>query len=280
MEIEKFENSPVRESMNSQSRGKGWDMKQYYNGSNNRRIIGRYLRKYLKKSIGKSYNAVRKHVLEKFKDVRARGESNVADAILNLYVGKDKDYHDYLVDEQGRLQMNQAKINRDNYWANYKRLKKRTVSSGESKTYRIKENLSTEDAIKLRTILMSKIHLTRKQIEHIMYKGIVSEILYKILIDSNNRYYLFARKLTTEESAFVANCFDIVSGVDYVIKDNFEYRKYKKESLDQARKKHREKVKFESEMRNEELSEALIQDKRKRRIQKSKVKWPDVYLDE
>lgn len=274
MDIEKFESSPVRESMNSQSRCKGWDMKQYYNGSNNRRIIGRYLRKYLKKSIGKSYNAVRKHVLEKFKDVHARGESNVADAILNLYVGKDKDYHDYLVDEQGRLQMNQTKIDRDNYWANYRRLKKRTVSSGESKTYRIKENLSTEDAIKLRTILMSKIHLTRKQIEHIMYKGIVSEILYKILIDSNNRYYLFARKLTTEESAFVANCFDIVSGVDYVIKDNFEYRKYKKESLDQARKKHREKVKFESEMRNEELSEALIQDKRKRRIQKSKVKWP------
>ena len=279
MDIEKFENSPVRESMNSQSRGKGWDMKQYYNGSNNRRIIGRYLRRYLKKSIGKSYNDVRKHVLEKFKDVHARHESNVADAILNLYVGK-KDYHDYIVDEQGRLQMNQTKINRDNYWANYKRLKKRTVSSGESKTYRIKENLSTEDAIKLRTILMSKIHLTRKQIEHIMYKGIVSEILYKILIDSNNRYYLFTRKLTTEESAFVANCFDIVSGVDYVIKDNFEYRKYKKESLDQARKKHREKIKFESEMRNEELSEALIQDKRKRRIQKSKVKWPDVYLDE
>lgn len=274
MEIEKFENSPVRESMNSQSRGKGWDMKQYYNGSNNRKIIGRYLRKYLKKSIGKSYNAVRKHVLEKFKDVHARGESNVADAILNFYVGKDKDYHDYLVDEQGRLQMNQTKINRDNYWANYKRLKKRTVSSGESKTYRIKENLSTEDAIKLRTILMSKIHLTRKEIEHIMYKGIVSEILYKILIDSNNRYYWFTRKLTTEESAFVANCFDIVSGVDYVIKDNFEYRKYKKESLDQARKKYREKVKFESEMRNEELSEALIKDKRKRRIQKSKVKWP------
>ncbi len=274
MEIEKFENSPVRESMNSQSRGKGWDMKQYYNGSNNRRIIGRYLRKYLKKSIGKSYNAVRKHVLEKFKDVHARGESNVADAILNFYVGKDKDHHDYLVDEQGRLQMNQTKINRDNYWANYKRLKKRTVSSGESKTYRIKENLSTEDAIKLRTILMSKIHLTRKQIEHIMYKGIVSEILYEILIDSDNRYYWFTRKLTTEESAFVANCFDIVSGVDYVIKDNFEYRKYKKESLDQARKKYREKVKFESEMRNEELSEALIKDKRKRRIQKSKVKWP------
>ena len=107
-----------------------------------------------------------------------------------------------------------------------------------------------------------------------MYKGIVSEIMYKILIDSNNRYYWFTRKLTTEESAFVANCFDIVSGADYVIKNNFEYRKYKKESLDQARKKYREKVKFESEMRNEELSEALIQDKRKRRIQKSKVKWP------
>lgn len=277
--IEKFENSPIRESMNSQSRGKGWDMKQYYNGSNNRRIIGRYLRKYLKKSVGKNYNAVRKHVLEKFKDVHARHESNVADSILSVYVGNDKSYYDYIVDEQGILQVNQAKIDRDNYWANYKRSRKRTVSSDEPKTYKLKDNLSTEDMMKLRYILISKIRLTRKQIEHIMNNGIIQELLYNILIDRENRYFWF-RKLTTEESAFVANCFDLISGVDYVIKDNNEYRKYKKESLDQARKKYREKVKFESEMRNEELSDALTQDKRKRRIQKSKVKWPDVYLDE
>lgn len=63
-DIEKMDELPVKESMRGTWRRYGCDVDHYDNGIQNYKIVGRYIENYLKKSIGKNFDKVKKHILE------------------------------------------------------------------------------------------------------------------------------------------------------------------------------------------------------------------------
>ena len=62
-DIETIDNSPQRISMRKTHFRESYDMKIYDQGTQNYKIVGRYIDRYLKKSIGRNYNKVKKHIL-------------------------------------------------------------------------------------------------------------------------------------------------------------------------------------------------------------------------
>ena len=67
MDIEKFDKLPTKESMRGTWRRYGYDVDHYDNGIQNYKIVGRYIENYLKKSVGKNFDKVKKHILEHMK---------------------------------------------------------------------------------------------------------------------------------------------------------------------------------------------------------------------
>ena len=67
MDIEKFDKLPIKESMRGTWRRYGYDVDHYDNGIQNYKIVGRYIENYLKKSVGKNFDKVKKHILEHMK---------------------------------------------------------------------------------------------------------------------------------------------------------------------------------------------------------------------
>ena len=88
-DIDKLDNLPQRLSMRHTHYKEGYTMKMYDQGVQNYKIVGRYIDRYLKKSVGKNYSKIKKHILEKMKDFNvARHESNLVESLLSMAVYK------------------------------------------------------------------------------------------------------------------------------------------------------------------------------------------------
>ena len=106
-DIERIDNSPQRISMRKTHFRESYGMKMYDQGTQNYKIVGRYIDRYLKKSVGRNYNKVKEHILEKMKDFNvARHEPNLVESLLSSRIEfkeGDTRLKEYVIDSQGRL---------------------------------------------------------------------------------------------------------------------------------------------------------------------------------
>ena len=159
IDIETIDNSPQRISMRHTHYREKYDMKIYDHGTQNYKIVGRYIDRYLKKSIGRNYNKVKEHILEKMKDYNvARHEPNLVETMLNSRVEfkeGDTRLKEYVIDSQGRLQINKKEAERTQYWINKKREKRETVGYDRTNvSYHLKKDLTDNQILLLRTVLV------------------------------------------------------------------------------------------------------------------------------
>lgn len=119
VDIDRFDNMSNKESMRGSHYGVGWDMKIYYQGRHNYKIVFHYIDKCFSKSIGKDFDKVKKHIYEKMKYHKiARNDDNIIERIINWYIGSKKTKYSkyinnkYIVDSHNRIQFNNEYLER------------------------------------------------------------------------------------------------------------------------------------------------------------------------
>lgn len=279
-DIDKFDNLPQRLSMRHTHYKEGYTMKMYDQGVQNYKIVGRYIDRYLKKSVGKNYNKIKKHILEKMKDFNvARHESNLVESLLSTRVEfKDGDtrFREYVIDSQGRLQINKKEEERTQYWINKKRKKKETVGYDRTNvSYHLKKDLTDNQILLLRTVLVDNGVNLGDWFHHLCCGGEINEQKYNSIIYSikNERKKVCVRGYTwynetTFTRDFVESCFLMNGEVRYYYDyGSPEYKQWKKETQKQKDKELREHLK-----KREIINETLLHDIESDRKYKERVK--------
>lgn len=274
-DIEKLDNLPQRLSMRHTHYKESYTMKMYDQGVQNYKIVGRYIDRYLEKSIGKNFDKVKKHILEKMKDFNlARNESNIVESSLSWKVGDGK-FCKYVIDSQGRLQKSKTAIERTEYWRKKKREKTTQVVLDDTKvTYRLKPDLSENDIVKLKQVLASNGVPLGGWFEHICCGGSITQEKYSYLIykvperivgrDKWN-YPIWSRK----NRDYIESCFEVDNGVlvyNFVY-NSPEHKQWKKEQQDKKNKAYRERKKIQ-----EQQLETLLYDIEERAKRKEREK--------
>ena len=283
IDIETIDNSPQRISMRHTHYREKYDMKIYDHGTQNYKIVGRYIDRYLKKSIGRNYNKVKEHILEKMKDYNvARHEPNLVETMLNSRVEfkeGDTRLKEYVIDSQGRLQINKKEAERTQYWINKKREKRETVGYDRTNvSYHLKKDLTDNQILLLRTVLVDNGVNLGYWFHHLCCGGEINEQKYNSIIYSikNERKKVCVHGYTWYDETsfardFVESCFMVEGQTRYYYEyKSPEYRKWKKETLKQKKKEYREHLK-NWELKNETLLHDLENEKKRKELVKNIV---------
>lgn len=273
-DIEKFDNYPQKLTMRRTHYGEKYDMKIYDQGAQNYKIVGRYIDRYLKKSVGRNYEKVKKHILEKMKDYNvARHESNLVETLLSSrVVVKDGDTRlkDYIIDSQGRLQINKKEAERTQHWIDYKKEKKTTVITDTSNMmFFLRTDLTEKQILLLRTILIDNHINLGEWFHHICcggkinkekYDNITSHIKNERIEKCRHGYKWYDE--TSYARDFVESCFTVEGQIRYYYEyKSPEYKKWKKEEKKRKKKEYREHLK-NWELKNETLLHDLESQKK------------------
>ena len=266
--IDKLDNLPQRLSMRRTHYKDGYDMKMYDHGVQNYKIVGRYIDRYLKKSVGKNYNKIKKHILEKMKDFNvAWHESNLVEYSLSTRVEfKDGDTHlgEYVIDSQGRLKINKKEETRKQYWINKKKEKKETVGYDRiNVSFHLKKDLTDNQILLLRAVLVDNGINLGDWFHHLCCGGGISEEKYNAIINNikTERKKVCAHGFiwhikTSFALEFVESCFLMDGEIRYHLDYKTpEYKKWIKETQKQKDKELRERLK-----KREIINETLLHD--------------------
>lgn len=238
-DIEKLDYLPKKESMNSSHRINGYDMKQYDNGWRNYKIVSRYIRNYLKKSIGKNYDKVKKHIIEKLKDFKARRQENLAESILGSYIGDE-----FIIDSQGRVQKNKSVEELRKIWRIKEKTIRRTiVIDNKCETFKLRSNITQEELTKLRNLLVvsAKIY-SADDFEHLVHGGSISYDKFHSIFGEFDFFPYSCWRFRCNESDFILSCFETNTPAKmYYFKDNNEWKQWQKEKKDKINKQNRER---------------------------------------
>lgn len=291
-DIEKMEELPVKESMLGKWKCHGYDMKIYDQGTQNYKIVGRYIDRYLKKSIGRNYNKVKEHILEKMKDYNvARHEPNVVETTLNSRVEfkeGDTRLKEYVIDSQGRLQINKKEAERTQLWIDKKKERRTTVATDVSNAmFFLHPDLTENQILLLRTVLVDNGINLGDWFHHICCGGKINQEKYDSIINHiknertevNKHGYKFYNE-TSHARDFVESCFEVEGQTRYYYEyKSPEYRKWKKETLKQKKKEYREHLK-NWEVKNETLLHDLENEKKRKELVKNIVDRDRLGFDE
>ena len=253
---------PIRESMHRSHYKESYDMKIYDHGTQNYKIVGRYIDRCLKKSIGKNYDKVRQHILEAMKEYNnARHENNLVDSLLSWRIG---DREQYILDSQGRLQENKVDKDRRQYRIDRRKTKRTTfVPENSSKTYRLIETLTDRQIDLLRDVFIKHNIMNVKLFNHIVNGGSINEKTYRDWLVSISHDGWGRPKHENIDNRFVESCFIVDKNIDNIVFEDKspEYYRWKKETKDKSKKTQRERDK-ERNAKNETLLHDLEQNKK------------------
>lgn len=291
-DIEKMEELPVKESMTGTWRRYGYGMKMYDQGTQNYKIVGRYIDRYLKKSVGRNYNKVKEHILEKMKDFNvARHEPNLVESLLSSRIEfkeGDTRLKEYVIDSQGRLQINKKEAERTQLWINKKKERRTTVGTDTSKAmFFLRHDLTENQILLLRTILVDNGINLGGWFHHICCGGKINRekydsIIYNIKNERTevNKHGCKWYNETSHARDFVESCFEVEGQICYYYEyKSPEYKQWIKETLKQNKKEYRERLK-ERELRNETLLHDLEQRKKEKEREKNIVNRDRLGFDE
>ena len=250
---------PVKESMRKTHHKEGYCMKIYDQGRQNYKIVSRYIDRCLKKSIGKNFDKVKKHMLERMcYNSLARYEHNLVEELIGGYIGEgDK----YMIDSQGRIQINEEYAERRKGWRDRRMSKKLTlIDSNKDKMYGLRDGLTDSEIDILKSRLIANGSYNKRLFNHVVNGGLLSEVKYRAFISDikhddvvKDRWGYSEYIYETKE--YVESCFVVVEDdVLYVFDEkSTDYRQYKKECQDKKNKEDRERRK-----RNEEYNENIL----------------------
>ena len=237
---------PVKESMRKTHHKEGYCMKIYDQGRQNYKIVSRYIDRCLKKSIGKNFDKVKKHMLEKMcYNSLARYEHNLVEELIGGYIGEgDK----YMIDSQGRIQINEEYAERLRRWREYDRKKRTTlIDSSKEKTYRLREDISDSELEIMKSRLIENGSYNKELFNHIANGGILAfskynDFIQSIKYDSIVKDRWGYSEYIYETRKYAESCFVVAEDdVLYVFDEKSdEYKQYKKECQDKKHKKERE----------------------------------------
>lgn len=235
---------PVRESMHRSHYKESYDMKIYYQGAQNYKIVGRYVDRCLKKSIGKNYDKVKKHILERLKDNNtARYEHNLVEHMLSWKIGEG---NKYVIDSQNRIQENKIWKEKTQRWINKNREKRTSVLVSSERTYKLLSTLTERQIDLLRDILIEGRVMNTKQFNHLVNGGTISESQYQNLLYNTplpiKRYDKWRTPIFDyTKQKYVESCFETDKEYEYIrVKDKSpEYYQWKKEEKDAIKKNRR-----------------------------------------
>lgn len=279
-DIDKLDELPKKISMRRTHYKESDDMKIYYQGTQNYKIVSRYIDRYLSKSIGKNYNKIKKHILEKMNNFNvARHDTNLVETYLNGKVSDTKGdtrLKKYIIDSQGRLQINKAEEKNTKYWINKRREKKTTISiDNDNAVIKLRDGLTEKQILLLRTILVdNKINLGG-WFHHICCGGCISFEKYNSIITSikperklicrhNYRWY----DETFNNREFVDSCFIVTGSFRIYFDDKSDgYKQWRKEAQDKKNKQRRLILK-----NKEIVNETILHDIEFKRKEKERAK--------
>lgn len=271
--VDNLEKSPTQESMRRSHHKERYTMKMYDQGRQNYKIVGRYIDRYLKKSIGKNYDKIKKHILERFKDNNtARYDNNLVDSLLSWKVGDDCKY---VIDSQGRLQENKVLKERTQRWIDKDREKRTTfVVVDSERTYKLLESLTERQIDLLRDVLIESHNMNTKLFNHLVSGGIISEnqyrdIVYRTPLGIKNYDRWKQPRFDYTKQKFVESCFVIDKDKEaFKFEDKSPaYYQWNKERKDRKNKEQRFRDKI-----NEERNETLLHDLEQKKKDKERAK--------
>lgn len=249
----------VKESMRKTHHKEGYDMKIYDQGRQNYKIVSRYIDRCLKKSIGKNFDKVKKHMIERMcYNSLARYEHNLVESLISGYIGEgDK----YMIDSQGRIQINEDYAKRHKGWRDRRMSKKLTlIDSNKDKMYGLRDGMTDSEIDILKSRLIVNGSYDKRLFNHVANGGLLSEVKYRAFISDikhddviKDRWGYSEYIYETKE--YVESCFVVVEDdILYVFDEkSSDYKQYKKECQDKKHKKDRECRK-----RNEEYNENIL----------------------
>ena len=275
-DLDKFDDMPNKESMRGSHHKMGWTMKMYDQGFRNHKIVSRYIDRCLRKSIGKNFDKVKKHIYEKMShNIIARHEDNIVDHIMCRYIGENEKF---ILDSQNRIQLNKVYLEKCKKRRNDRMSGKLTiVDTSIETTYRLREDITDSEIYKLKYMLIKNGSYNKDFFNHISNGGIISrkkyqDFIYSIRYDDvvKVRYgydYIY------DTRKYAESCFSIYSDNVYYIFDNVnssDYIRYKKEISDSRRKIEREKKK-EREEYNDDLLFRIEYKRKQREEEKNNI---------
>jgi hypothetical protein len=259
--MDKFEKLPLRESMRRTHHKESYDMKIYDQGRQNYKIVSRYIDRCLKKSIGKNFDKVKKHMIERMcYNSLARYEHNLVEDLIRGYIGEgDK----YMIDSQGRIQINEEYAKRRKGWRDRRMSKKLTlIDSNKDKVYGLRDDMTDSEIDILKTKLIINGSYNKSLFNHIVNGGTLSYVKYSDFIHSikpdkvyKDKWGYWNHDYSLRD--YVEDCFIVAEdNIIYVFKDGTaEYRQFKKEQQDQKRKTKRKREKELNEYYNNLLQD-------------------------
>ena len=255
MDIENFDNLPVKESMRKTWRRHHYDVDHYDNGVQNYKIVGRYIDNYLRKSIGKNFDKVKKHILEHMKDYNVSYASkNIVEDILSWRISKDS-WSDFTIDSQNRVQINKARSVNRKEWAERRREKRTTVILNNSRTYKLNPDLTEKQKTYLEICLLENNIPLGDWFVNLLCGGTITDIEYhnRLGIPQQGERWWYYKYNNRKHVDFIEFCFVVDKDVEkYVYDENTkEGKRWKAEKQDAQSKKKRElekehKLKFET----------------------------------
>jgi hypothetical protein len=283
-DIERFDNMSNKESIRGSHHKMGWTMKMYDQGFRNYKIVSRYIDRCLRKSIGKNFDKVKKHIYEKMShNIIARHEDNIVDHIICRYIGENEKF---ILDSQNRIQLNNEYLEKCKKWRDDRISGKLTIiDTSIEPTYRLREDITDSEIDKLKDMLIKNGSYNKDFFNHISNGGIISrkkyqDFIYSIRYDDtiSVRYgydYIY------DTRKYAESCFSIYyDNVVYIFDENSsEYIRYKKECSDSKRKNERERKK-EREEYNEDLLFRIEYKKKQREEEKNNIDRDRLGFDE
>lgn len=292
-DVDILDNMPNKESMRGSHHKMGWTMKMYDQGFRNYKIISRYIDRCLRKSIGKNFDKVKKHIYEKMQYHNiARNDDNIIEEIINWYIiskkTKNSNYINskYILDSQNRIQLNKEYLEKCKKWRDDRMSGKLTiVDTSIETTYRLREDITDSEIDKLKYMLIENGSYNKNFFNHISNGGIISRKKYQDFIHTIGyddvvkvRYgcdYIY------DTRKYAESCFSIYSdNVVYIFDEkSSEYKNYKKMCSDRKRKDRRDKKK-EREEYNNDLLFRIEYKKKQREEEKNNIDRDRLGFDE
>ena len=255
MDIEKFDKLPIKESMRGTWRRYGYDVDHYDNGIQNYKIVGRYIENYLKKSVGKNFDKVKKHILEHMKDYNvSHASKNIVEDILSWRISKDR-WSDFTIDSQNRVQINKTRTANRKEWAERRREKRTTVILNNSRTYKLNPDLTEKQKTHLEICLLENNIPLGDWFVNLLCGGTITDIEYhnRLGIPQQGERWWYYNYNNRKHVDFIEFCFVVDKDVEkYIYDENTkEGKRWKAEKQDAQSKKERElekehKLKFET----------------------------------
>ena len=283
-DIDRFDNMSNKESMRGSHHKDGWCMKMYDQGFRNYKIVSRYIKRCLQKSIGKNFDKVKKHIYEKMShNILARHEDNIVDSIICRYIGENEKF---ILDSQNRIQLNKEYLEKHKKRRDDRMNGKLTiVDTSIETTYRLREDVTDSEIDKLRYMLIKNGSYDKEFFNHISNGGIISrkkyqEFIYSIRYDDAVKVR-YGYDYIYDTRKYAESLFTIYSdNVVYIFDEkSSDYIRYKKEVSDSRRKVNREKKK-EREEYNDELLFRIEHKRKQREEEKNNIDRDRLGFDE